>query len=621
MSYRKHCLIGHLLTFLLICIPLVCQGQETSEQDRVNPSPVVFSSQDGLPITADLYRTDRSQKNATLANCPLIVLCHQAGWSRGEYRKIAPRLNQLGFDCLAIDQRSGKETDGVVNETALRAAEKNLSTEFLAAEQDILATLAHVRSGGMARGKVILWGSSYSASLALKIAGDQPDLVDGVLAFSPGEYFVRLGKPKDWIAESAKKINVPTFVTSSSDGNRNREALLKAIPETYRQAFIPDGQSQHGSSALWDQFAGNGPYWEATEKFLTAFQPSRSTQVLGTSDIQSLPSRIAFGSCGHQDKPQPILNTIVRAEPDLFIYLGDNIYGDTKDMSVLKAKYETLGNKPEFRQLRSSVPVLSVWDDHDYGWNDAGKEYEFKQESKEIFMDFWRVPADSARRQHTGIYGAHPFSGVTAKKTGDAVSSPVLQIILLDTRTFRDPLSFNPKPLPEGSKLKNAYQPDPDPGKTLLGESQWEWLETELRKPADVRIICSSIQFGHEYNGWESWTNLPAEQARMAKLIRDTRAAGVVFISGDVHWGEISRRSFEGLYPIYDVTASGLTEEWYNVEPNRLRVGEAYRDNHFGMIEIDWSQEDPLIVLQIIDTSGETRNRHEVRLSELQISR
>lgn len=325
------------------------------------------------------------------------------------------------------------------------------------------------------------------------------------------------------------------------------------------------------------------------------------------SDIDGLPARIAFGSCGHQDKPQPILDTVIGKSPDLFVYLGDNIYGDTRDMQVLRDKYAILGGKPEFQRLRQATPVLSVWDDHDYGWNDAGKEYPFKQESKEIFMDFWQVPADSPRRQHAGIYGSHRFSA------GDRT----LQVILLDTRTFRDSLLVNDKPIPEGSGLKNAYQPDNNPDKTLLGKDQWEWLGAILQQPADLHIICSSIQFGHQYNGWESWTNLPQEQKQMVDLIRSSGATGVVFISGDVHWGEISRRDFPELYPIYDVTASGLTEEWYNVEPNRFRIGQAVRENHFGLIEIDWQAADPAIALQIIDATGTVRQHHDVKLSEL----
>lgn len=318
--------------------------------------------------------------------------------------------------------------------------------------------------------------------------------------------------------------------------------------------------------------------------------------VLSVDQIQGLPSRIAFGSCGHQDKPMPVLETVVAADPDLFVYLGDNIYGDTRNMEVLKAKYERLGAKPEFQKLRAAVPILSVWDDHDYGENDAGKEYPFKKESREIFFEFWRVAAESPRRTHDGIYGEHRFEH----------DGRVLQILLLDTRTFRDPLKLNPGDDP---RFKNDYLPDADPSKTLLGEEQWEWLKDRLSTPADLRIIASSIQFGHEYNGYESWTNLPSEQNKMLDLIQETQANGVVFISGDVHWGEISRREPWGDagYSLYDVTASGLTESWPTIESNLYRLVNPVRENHFGCIEIDWTQVDPTVQLKIIDREGTVR--------------
>ena len=334
-----------------------------------------------------------------------------------------------------------------------------------------------------------------------------------------------------------------------------------------------------------------------------------SPVVRDSSEIKGVVSKIAFGSCGHQDHDQPVLDTVVAQQPDLFIYLGDNIYGDTKDMKVLQAKYDKLGSKKRFQTLRSKVPVLSVWDDHDYGWNDAGKEYPKKAESKAIFMDFWKVPQDSDRRKHPGIYGSHYFND----------GKHNVQIILLDTRTFRDPLKRNPKDLPEGTTLKNAYQPDASPEKTLLGDVQWKWLADELAKPADLRIVCSSIQFGHEYNGHESWTNLPLEQKKMSETIRDAKANGVVFISGDVHWGEISKREFEGLYPIYDVTASGLTMDWHNTEPNQFRVGKVWTKNHFGMIEIDWQSNSPKVLMKIIDVAGKTQVKHSVPLAKLRV--
>ncbi|MBL8891504.1 MAG: alkaline phosphatase D family protein [Planctomycetaceae bacterium] len=155
-------------------------------------------------------------------------------------------------------------------------------------------------------------------------------------------------------------------------------------------------------------------------------------------------------------------------------------------MEVLRAKYEKLGLKPEFQALRATVPTIATWDDHDYGANDAGKDYRPATESREIFFDFWREPLDSPRRQHPGIYHSQRFSD--GKRT--------LQVILLDTRSFRDPLAHN-----KLRSWKNDYHPDPNPNKTLLGTEQWKWLADQLRQPADVWIIASSIQFSHQYNG------------------------------------------------------------------------------------------------------------------------
>lgn len=334
-------------------------------------------------------------------------------------------------------------------------------------------------------------------------------------------------------------------------------------------------------------------------------------EVKPVSSVVEVPRRIAFGSCAHQDKPQPVLERVVEQTPDLFIYLGDNIYGDSRNMNVLRRKYAKLAAKPEFQSLRKNVAVLSIWDDHDYGENDAGKEYPFYKESRQIFLDFWQVPEDSPRRTHDGIYGVHFF-----RSRGHTV-----QIILLDTRSFRSPLKKTRAVKSAGGKFKNDYQPDIDPSKTILGESQWKWLEEQLELPADLRLIASSIQFGHEYNGYESWTNLPLEQERLVETIRKTKASGVVLLSGDVHWGEISRRDFPGIYPLYDVTASGITETWHKIEPNQFRQGDAVPENHFGMIEIDWQAKSPRISLKIINREGKTRSLTEVSLDELQFGK
>jgi alkaline phosphatase D len=190
-----------------------------------------------------------------------------------------------------------------------------------------------------------------------------------------------------------------------------------------------------------------------------------------------------------------------------------------------------------------------------------------------------------------------------------------VQIILLDTRSFRDQPLKNPFP-----SWKNDYLPDTNPDKTILGAKQWAWLKERLQEPADLRVIGSSIQFGHEYNGWESWTNFPLELIKMVRLITETKANGVVFISGDVHWGELSLLKTPDCYPLHDLTASGLNRDWSNVEPNHNRHGDACMDFHFGMLEIDWEgnpSSGPSVQLRIHDMTGRGRVRKTVRLSDL----
>lgn len=312
--------------------------------------------------------------------------------------------------------------------------------------------------------------------------------------------------------------------------------------------------------------------------------------------------RVAFGSCAHQNKDQPVLATAAGTDPDLFVWLGDNIYGDTDDMAVLQAKYDKLAAKPEFQRLWEVAEVRAVWDDHDYGRNDAGKEYPHRLESESIFLDFWRVPESSGRRQHEGIYGAEVFTD------GDHT----VQLILLDTRSFRDPVARKTR------GYKNSYRPHPEPGSAFLGEAQWAWLAEALRVPATVRIIASSTQFGHEYNGWESWTNFPFERQRMVRLLREAGADSALFISGDVHWGEISRYTPDDGPPIYDVTSSGITQTWPSTEPNANRTGPVVRENNFGLIEIAWDEQ--VIDLQLRNVDNAIVSQARVPFAELQVS-
>lgn len=341
---------------------------------------------------------------------------------------------------------------------------------------------------------------------------------------------------------------------------------------------------------------------------------------IGVSRADEPLSVISFGSCAKQDRPQPIWDAVVATEPQRFLFIGDNIYGDTNDMAVLRNKYALLGAQPGYQKLRAQCPVLATWDDHDLGANDAGAEYPHRRESQQIFLDFFGVPADSPRRKRDGVYHVE-----TVGPPGRCV-----QLILLDARFFRSPLVKGFAVGEPGEGARGVYVPNTDPAATVLGSDQWNWLERQLREPAELRIIASSFQVIPNEHGWECWHNFPRERDRLFQLIRATRAAGVVFISGDRHMAEISRRapaSDGPSYPLWEVTSSSLNAPSGNLtkanvrfvnEINSQRVGRSYLDTNFGLITIDWNSADPLIRLQVRDELGAVMLQQRVPLSTLQ---
>mgnify|MGYP000389157191 CR=1 FL=1 len=322
-------------------------------------------------------------------------------------------------------------------------------------------------------------------------------------------------------------------------------------------------------------------------------------------------TKIAFGSCSNQSYSLPIFNNIVNHNPDLFIFLGDNIYGDTSDMEKLKAKYQRLLNKKSYINLKNNVPIIATWDDHDYGKNDAGKNYAFKEQSKEIFLNAFDEPKSSERRKHKGIYHSYEYN----------IDGNKLQVILLDTRTFRDDLKRYKGEFDKDDRYSfyhKSYSAHTNTKTTILGKQQWKWLRKQLKKPADVRIIGTGTQFGIEWNGYESWANFPHEQEKMLKLIKKTKAEGVLFISGDVHYSEISKIKSPNTYPIYDFTSSGLSSTWEFATPNKNRIEGPIMDNHFGLITIDWKNKKTAIKMETWDIHNNQRIEYSLSLKELQ---
>jgi alkaline phosphatase D len=331
-------------------------------------------------------------------------------------------------------------------------------------------------------------------------------------------------------------------------------------------------------------------------------------------------TRIAFGSCAKQSKDQPIWDAVLAARPDLFIFLGDNIYGDSRDMAVFKAKYAELAAKPGFQRLKASTPLVATWDDHDFGEDDAGGDYPMKQQTREIFCDFWGEAANSPRRSRDGIYVAYLF-GPAGRR---------VQVIMPDLRFNRTAIrkldlggkayrAWAEELAKSGHPVPGPYERNPDLAATMIGEPQWRWLESQLRQPADVRILASSLQVLADFAGWEGWVNYARDQARLFDAIRDAKANGLICISGDTHYGEVSMLDVNTPYPIWDITSSGLTEVWPVLPPNALRIGDAWRERNFGLIEIDWSGPSPALKIEVRDEQGTPRLTQSIDTGTLRV--
>lgn len=301
-------------------------------------------------------------------------------------------------------------------------------------------------------------------------------------------------------------------------------------------------------------------------------------------DTQKTLQTIAFGSCNNQSKNQEMWKHVVVNKPDLWIWLGDNIYADTQNPRVMASKYSLLKNNLDYRRLLACAPVIGTWDDHDFGWNDAGKEFGMKKESKRLLLDFLDVPKNAAVRNREGVYQSYVFGEVGKK----------VKIILLDTRYFRDNVERT------GGKKKEFIQ---NRQGDILGEKQWAWLEKELKNSdAQINIIASGFQIIAKEHRFEKWNNFPKARTRLFQLLQKVKPAMPILMSGDRHIAELSRTTLVGLdQPLFEITSSGLTHTWKEKrkEENQYRVGELVIEKNFGVLKIDWSGQQPKVNVEV----------------------
>jgi alkaline phosphatase D len=314
-------------------------------------------------------------------------------------------------------------------------------------------------------------------------------------------------------------------------------------------------------------------------------------------------TRILVGSCLDEEKgDSATLRTIAAQQADLFLMIGDNVYGDKDgpaninnqpELDELRASFRDLAAREDFKAVRAKFPMMVAWDDHDYGANDAGRGFVFKRLAERIHERFWGLD-DKDVGAYPGTYYARTF-GPEGQRT---------QVIVLDTRFFRSNLT----PTDEWNKKgKERYIPSTDPEQDMLGNDQWTWLENRLQDPADVRLIVSSIQVlttdGH---GFEAWSTLPKEQARLYNLVRETEAKGVVFVSGDRHTAFLYKDEAALPYPAYELTASSMNVSFAETttEMDKAQIGEGYPPENFGAIGIDWAA--GTVSLEVKSNTGET---------------
>ena len=304
---------------------------------------------------------------------------------------------------------------------------------------------------------------------------------------------------------------------------------------------------------------------------------------------------IAFGSCNDQSLSQNFWKNIQAYKPDVFLQIGDNVYAKNKSLISLIEAYKDLKNNSYYKNFSSNTEIMGIWDDHDYGRNDGGKNYKDKYESKNIFLDFFEVNKKDERYFREGLYKEYILN----------YKDKYIQIIILDTRFFKSDFKITNK---INAKGKERYIPDFTENKTILGDKQWEWFEEQLKKKVDLRIIVSSFQVLPKDHGWEKWGNFPLEQRKFYSLINNNNHPYTIIASGDRHFGALYKKELSKNINIYELTSSSLNKPLkFKVEENdSMQLGGLVVSENFGLISIDWAKS--IISLELKSPNSTEKN-------------
>jgi len=303
--------------------------------------------------------------------------------------------------------------------------------------------------------------------------------------------------------------------------------------------------------------------------------------------------RLAFGSCNKQNLPQPLWKVIQGTDPHAWLWLGDIVYADSTDnVNTIRAAHRVLNSNPDYQSFTRNRLVFGTWDDHDFGENDAGKEYKLKQNAQAALLDFLKVPADSPRRQQEGVYTVQDLDGGQ------------IRVFVLDTRYERDT---------PGQKATVLGEEIGD----ILGEKQWAWFEQEIAKSrARVHVIASSIEVVPDEHQSECWGKFPVARSRLLNLLAQYSKATTVILSGNRHFAELSVMK-KGNTTYVELTSSGLTHSWQGAikEPNQYRRGQPYTGLNFGLLTLE--ARPPRLTIEALGRQGEVELHYELAVPPL----
>jgi alkaline phosphatase D len=400
-----------------------------------------------------------------------------------------------------------------------------------------------------------------------------------------------------------------TSVTLWIQAERGGPVDIAVVPEgggdPHRLSLVADPAHDHVLAARIPGLAPGAAYRYRIEAGGDLREGVVRTQRYWSRASDAAEITIAIGSCHYLPNPNPVLrrdgggyrifDAIAAKRPDVMLWLGDNLYLQTPDFldpSSMAARYRQARSFEPLQNLLTATTHLAILDDHDYGPNDADGSYVLKGETLQLFERYWPNPSYGL----PGVAGAFGWARV-----GD------VELFLLDDRTWRYPDRY------------------PDvPEKTMFGVAQFEWLKQALLSShARIKLVAAGGQFWNRASRFEGLHQFPQEQRRLAAWLTAQRIDGVIFLSGDRHFGELLKIERAGAYPLYEFTSSPLTSapvakpDAGERENPDLVPGTLVGRRQFGLIRVTGQGGDRRIALEAYDSDGGALWRHEVRANDL----